>query len=99
MERFMLAILAAEPPQPLILELNRSRQSPRQRADISRIAAAAAANVIDPFRPCGPAELDKFPARDLDGLQIIRKSRLARKTMAIVGGAKRGRLRGERHVH
>src|SRR2546430_251763 len=76
----------------------RCLQTTGQRADIRRIAAATPADISDPFRPGHLSKLLELISGNLNGFQIIRKSRLPRETMAGIGGSKRGRLCGERRL-
>src|SRR5207247_6476046 len=75
------------------------RQPSRQGPDVSRIAAAAAADVTDAFPPRASSEFLEFKARDLDCFQAVRKRRLAGEAMAFVRRAKGSGLRGDGPGH
>src|SRR5688572_31986267 len=66
-----------------------------QGSNVSGVAPAAAAHVVDPFGAGPFAKVEKSLPRDLNGLQRVRESSLPREGMAVVGRAKCRRLRCE----
>src|ERR1051325_14715 len=69
-----------------------------ERANVSGVASAAAADVTDAFIARGFRKCNKFGARQLNAFKRVRKLRQARKRLNFAGRLKSGRLRRDRNV-
>jgi hypothetical protein len=73
-------------------------QSVCERADVSRIATTAAADVANTFNLGDFSEVGELATRDLDGFERIWKSGLSGEAMTFIRRAKRGWLGGNWNI-